>query len=60
MVVNGLLYKKNAANKLCLVVPLSLRKQALSMCHNDMGGGHLGFKKTWPKVYDRFYSKNNA
>ena len=41
--------------KFCLVVPLALRELAFRMCHNDMGGGHLGMKKSWPKVRDRFY-----
>ena len=41
--------------KFCLVVPLALREIAFRMCHNDMGGGHLGMKKCWPKVRDRLY-----
>ena len=35
-----------------------MKETVLRMCHNDMGGGHLGFKKTWPKLRDRFYWPN--
>ena len=33
---------------------LKLKENVLRTCHNDMGGGHLGFKKTWPKIRDNF------
>ena len=51
---NNILYKKeNSRNK--LVIPKSLKNEVLKLCHDDMSGGHLGFKRTWPKVRDRFY-----
>ena len=42
-------------SKFCLVIPSTLREVVFRMCHDDMGGGHLGMKKCWPKVRDRFY-----
>jgi hypothetical protein len=54
----GMLYRERNSekgSKFCLVVPLALREIAFRMCHNDMGGGHLGMKKCWPKVRDRFH-----
>ena len=55
--VDDKLYKVKKANKKVLMIPTSLVEVALSTCHNDMGGGHLGFKKTWPKIRDRFFWK---
>ena len=40
-----------------LVVPQTLIDTVMRICHDDMSGGHLGFKKTWPKIRDRFYWK---
>ena len=54
---NGLLYKSVVRGNSCLVIPLSMVDTVLKMCHNDMGGGHLGFRKTWPKIRNRFYWK---
>ena len=54
----GLLYKERnfiRSQRYCLVVPYALRQNVLRMCHDDMGGGHLGIKKTWPKIKERFY-----
>ena len=56
-VVNDLIYK-TGSRRIRLAVPKSLIERCLKMCHDDMGGGHLGFKKTWPKLRDRFYWKN--
>lgn len=57
---NNLLYAtkhiKNVKVKR-IVVPEVLVETVLTTCHDDMSGGHLGFKKTWPKVRDRFYWK---
>ena len=38
-----------------LVVPKSLRKEELEMCHDGICGAHLGNKKTWWKVSSKFY-----
>jgi hypothetical protein len=55
---DGLLYKSSTVrDRLRIVIPESAIESVFKMCHNDMGGGHLGFKKTWPKVRDRFYWK---
>ncbi len=54
---NNILFRKTIKG-IALVVPTSLRETALRMCHNDMGGGHLGVKKTWPKLRDRFFWPN--
>jgi hypothetical protein len=55
---DGLLYRSsNVKDCLRIVIPESGIEQVFMMCHDDMGGGHLGFKKTWPKVRDRFYWK---
>ena len=57
LVQNGLLYKVGSKRNR-LAIPRSFVENCLRMCHNDMGGGHLGFKKTWPKIRDRFFWKN--
>ena len=54
---DGLLYKVGSKRNR-LYIPRSFVENCLKMCHNDMGGGHLGFKKTWPKIRDRFFWKN--
>ena len=54
---NDLVYK-TGTKRIRLVVPESYIETCLETCHDDMGGSHLGFKKTWPKVRDRFYWKN--
>ena len=38
-----------------LVVPASLRREVLQSCHDDIFGGHLGFKRTLDKILIRFY-----
>ena len=38
-----------------LVIPVCLRKQVLALCHDGFGGAHLGEKKTWSKIAERFY-----
>ena len=53
-VENGILYRKYEGKNL-IVIPNSLIKVALETCHNNLGGGHLGFKKTLAKVKERFY-----
>jgi hypothetical protein len=52
---DGLLYKKTNKGKKLIVVPESLRKVILKTCHDDIGGGHLGFRKTLPKIKERYY-----
>lgn len=36
----------------------SLINKVLSLCHDSIGGGHLGFHKTWSKVKTRFVWNN--
>ena len=38
-----------------LVVPVAFREDVMRLCHDSMCGGHLGEKKTWWKLSDRFY-----
>ena len=55
---DGMLYKERnfiRSQRFCIVIPFSLRQNVFKMCHDDMGGGHLGMKKTWPKIKERFY-----
>uniref|UniRef100_A0A3B3VDD9 Gypsy retrotransposon integrase-like protein 1 n=1 Tax=Poecilia latipinna TaxID=48699 RepID=A0A3B3VDD9_9TELE len=53
---DGLLYLhggKTGCEK--LVVPQSLREQVLNLGHGVPWAGHLGFKKTYDRIYARFY-----
>ena len=38
-----------------IVIPKSLRSEALAFCHDGFGGAHLGEKKTWSKIAEKFY-----
>ena len=38
-----------------VVIPKSLRNEALALCHDGFGGAHLGEKKTWSKIAEKFY-----
>ena len=38
-----------------LVIPKAFREEVLRLCHESMCGGHLGEKKTWWKLSDRFH-----
>ena len=40
-----------------LVVPKELRSDIFKICHDDFSGAHLGQKKTWIKLNNRFYCK---
>ena len=59
---NGVLLKvrKNRHGLLLkqLVVPKELRSDIFKMCHDDFSGAHLGQKKTWIKLNNRFYWPN--
>ena len=46
--INGTLFKR-------IVVPAVLKDTVLTICHDDMSGAHLGFKKTWSKLQRKFY-----
>jgi len=48
---------KQVSKRVRLVYPESFIEICIKTNH-DMGGGHLGFKKTWPKVRDLFNWKN--
>ena len=42
-----------------LVVPQELRSDILRLCHDEITGAHLGQKKTWVKLNNRFYWPNS-
>ena len=58
---NGILYHKNDTKKsectnqntMQLVLPTTLRLQALKGCHNDLG--HLGIERTLDLLRGQFY-----
>ena len=43
--IDYLLYK-TGEKRVRFVVPMNLVEKCLKISHNNMGGGHLGFKKT--------------
>ncbi|CAF1114090.1 unnamed protein product [Brachionus calyciflorus] len=49
---NGKLFKQ-------LVVPKELKLDILKMCHDNFTGAHLGQRKTWIKLNNRFYWQNS-
>ncbi|CAF0859482.1 unnamed protein product [Brachionus calyciflorus] len=57
---NVLLKLRKKKNKLFkqLVVPQILKKDILELCHDNFTGAHLGHKKTWIKLSNRFYWPN--
>ena len=59
MVMDGVVYKISDHDQWdkrpLLVLPEKLRKGALQQLHDTRTGGHLGRKKTWKKVRERFY-----
>ena len=38
-----------------MVVPVSMRNEILTASHDDVLSGHLGFKKTYCKLRERFF-----
>ena len=42
-----------------LVVPDILKEDILKLCHDNFTGAHLGEKKTWVKLNNRFYWPNS-
>ncbi|RNA11645.1 Transposon Ty3-I Gag-Pol poly [Brachionus plicatilis] len=54
-------YRKNRTGKRFkqLVVPNKLRKDILELCHDNFTGAHLGQKKTWIKLSNRFFWPNS-
>jgi hypothetical protein len=54
---NNVLYKASNERQR-IVIPEIMRETILKLCHDDMSGGHLGFKKTWPKISSRYFWKN--
>ena len=38
-----------------LVIPFSMRNDVLTLCHDGICGGHLGEKKTWWKLSEKYY-----
>ena len=49
------LYKYSPKYNDRIVIPKKLVESVLKACHDDIGGGHLGRKKTWYKVKERYY-----
>ena len=49
--------RKSKHNKIFkqLVVPDSIKQDVLKLCHDNFTGAHLGEKKTWIKLNNRFY-----
>lgn len=41
------------------MVPQSIKKDILQLCHDNFTGAHLGHKKTWIKLSNRFYWPNS-
>jgi hypothetical protein len=48
---NGRIYKQ-------VMVPKLLKEDIWRLCHDNYTGAHFGDKKTWAKLYNRFYWKN--
>ena len=42
-----------------LVVPEAIKEDIFKLCHDNFTGTHLGEKKTWVKLSNRFYWKNS-
>ena len=42
-----------------LMVPQEIRRDILKLCHDNFTGAHLGEKKTWIKLSNRFHWKNS-
>jgi hypothetical protein len=55
--IEDIIYKQQG-NKLKLVVPQSLKRHTLQICHDGMSGGHLGLNETYKKVQERFCWKD--
>lgn len=58
--IDGVLYKKstNPTEMDKLVVPQGLKLQLMQQLHCEPLSGHLGFAKTYDKVYTRYYWDN--
>lgn len=57
-VISGILYKRNFSRRgdtHLLVLPQSLRREALNAAHTDREGGHMGIAKTFGKISQRYY-----
>ena len=53
---NGLLYREiTETDKLQLILPRSMRRDAFDFIHGGIFGGHLGYRKTLGKLRSRFY-----
>ena len=61
---NGVLLKlrKTKNNRIYkqLVVPNELKSDVFKLCHENFTGSHLGEKKTWIKLNNRFYWPNSC
>ena len=55
---DGIVYRQETRNKKDsrrLAVPEKLKETVLNTCHEDLGGGHFGFKKTFGKIKQRYF-----
>ncbi len=41
-----------------IVVPVALKRDIMESCHDDFTGGHMGEKKTWTKLSNRYFWPN--
>jgi hypothetical protein len=59
MIEEGVLLKirkgKNGRIFRQVVVTKEMRREILQMCHDNFTGAHLGEKRTWVKLNNRFY-----
>lgn len=55
---NDLLYHKNANGDLQLVIPRSQTLEILKQCHDNALAGHMGLKRTYALIRERFFWRN--
>jgi len=51
----GILFKKGEEDRDLLVVPRSLQREAVGMCHDIPSSGHQGIARTKARVKERFF-----
>ena len=61
---NGILMKlRKARNKRIfkqLIIPETIKPDVFKLCHDNFTGAHLGEKKTWIRLNNRFYCPNSS
>ena len=58
--INDIIFREYENSKvkkthLQLVVPVSLRKKVIELCHDNVLSGHLGRDKTWSRIRERYF-----